>query len=107
MHQQSIRRILALAVSGVALVAACAAPAAAPSGDVAAGQAAYASKGCAACHGANGEGGIGPKIAGTSLSQSAVTDRVRKGGGQMPAFDASKVSDQEIANIYAFLKSKQ
>ncbi len=106
-----VRRGLALAVvvSMAAVIVAGCGSAAGPAakGDVAAGQTAFTSKGCSACHGANGEGGIGPKIAGTSRSLDQVTSRVRSGGGAMPAFDSSKVSDQDIANIYAFLQSKK
>jgi mono/diheme cytochrome c family protein len=96
---------LALSVA----VGACAnqAPSGGATGDVAAGQTAFTAKTCSGCHGANAEGAIGPKLAGTGKSQTQVLNTVRKGEGQMPAFDASKVSDQDVANIYAWLQSKK
>ena len=104
--------LVAAALAASVAASACAgqaAPAAGAKGDVAAGQAAFTAKGCVACHGANAEGRVGPKIAGTSLSQSAVASTVRSGksGGAMPAFDASRVSDEDVANIYAWLQSKK
>lgn len=94
------------------VVAACggggggaAAPAA--QGDATAGAQAWASKPCAGCHGANAEGGAGPKLAGTSLSLDRIKNTVRNGrGGEMPKFSADQVSDTDIANIYAWLKSQ-
>jgi mono/diheme cytochrome c family protein len=83
--------------------------AAAPStqGDAAAGAKAWASAPCVACHGANAEGGAGPKLAGTSLPFDTVKNTVRNGrGGEMPKFSADQVSDQSLADIYAWLKSK-
>ena len=110
MGMPSRGRVSALLVAGAVavsvVVGACAAGA---TGDVAAGQAAFTSKGCVGCHGANAEGGVGPKLAGISDSQSQVAGTIRsgKGGGAMPAFNATTVSDQDIANIYAWLQSKK
>jgi len=83
--------------------------AAAPSaqGDANAGAQAWASKPCAGCHGANAEGGAGPKLAGTTLSLDRLQNTVRNGrGGEMPKFSADQVSDTDIANIYAWLKTQ-
>ena len=89
-----------------ALIACGSQPAADAKGDAQAGQAAY-TKNCAACHGASAEGGLGPKLAGTKLAVSAVSSKVRAGAApRMPAFDAAKVSDQDIANIHAWLQTK-
>ena len=76
-------------------------------GDAKAGAQTWASKPCAGCHGANAEGGVGPKLAGTSLPLATVKNTVRNGrGGEMPKFSADQVSDTDIANIYAWLKSQ-
>jgi cytochrome c551 len=108
-RRQRLTLLVGAALAASLTLGACAsqAPAGGATGDVAAGQTAYTAKGCAACHGANAEGVIGPKIAGTARSQSQVLDTVRKGRGQMPAFDTSKASDQDVANIYAWLQSKK
>jgi len=42
------------------------------------GAAIYKSK-CAVCHGPNGEGKIGPKLAGTSMSEDQIVDQITKG----------------------------
>jgi mono/diheme cytochrome c family protein len=42
------------------------------------GGAIYKSK-CAACHGADGAGKMGPKLAGTSLTADQITDLLTKG----------------------------
>ena len=63
-------------------------------------------KGCAVCHGANGEGSAGPKISGTSLSLGAALDQVRMPPHpRMPSFLRDHLSDQGVAEIYAFLQS--
>jgi cytochrome c550 len=83
--------------------------AAAPStqGDAKAGAQAWAASPCIQCHGANAEGGSGPRLAGTSRSFDQLKNIVRNGrGGEMPAFSADQVSDQALAGIYAWLKSK-
>jgi mono/diheme cytochrome c family protein len=80
----------------------------APAGDAAAGKQAWATKPCIGCHGANAEGGFGPKLAGTSLSLDRVVQTVRNGkGGGMPQFNTSVVTDKELADIYAWLESQQ
>jgi mono/diheme cytochrome c family protein len=73
--------------------------------DPAAGKQLWAGKPCAGCHGASAEGDIGPKLAGTGLSFAQVLEIVRAGQGSMPGFDAGKVSDQELAHMYAWLGS--
>jgi mono/diheme cytochrome c family protein len=79
----------------------------APAGDAAAGRQTWATKPCIGCHGANAEGAIGPKLAGTSLSLDQVVQTVRNGkGGQMPQFSTSVISDKELADIYAWLMSQ-
>jgi len=53
---------------------------------------------CAGCHGLNGQGGVGPKLAGDqNILQDAVLvhTRVVKGKGAMPAFEG-KLKDNEI-----------
>jgi mono/diheme cytochrome c family protein len=84
------------------------APAAAPAGDAAAGKQTWATKPCVGCHGANAEGGIGPKLAGTDLAFNEIQEVVRNGraGTAMSAFGANQISDKELADIYAWFKSQ-
>ena len=73
-----IAKVLSL-ISAAALSAALALPAIAQDGG-----ATYKAK-CAACHGAEGQGKIGPALKGTSLSAEQITDLLTKGN------DAKKV----------------
>ena len=58
--------------------------------------------GCAACHGQNGEGGIGPPLAGHTEEQ--VFRQVRSPiGDVMPPFPVSKLSDEDVRNIAAWI----
>lgn len=57
---------------------------------------------CAGCHGMGGTGGSGPALQGTGLEASFVTERVREGGGIMPA---GLVSGQDEADVVAYVVS--
>lgn len=68
--------------------------------------------GCNKCHGSEGEGVVGaganagvPRIASTSLSKTDFIQQVRKPKGVMPAFSREKVSDAELGDVHAYLKS--
>ena len=104
-----IRMLIVFVIVFAVVMGACsAAPAAQPSaqGDAAKGQAAWAQLSCQGCHGANGEGASGPKLAGTSKSYGQILNQVRKGEGPMPPFTAAQVSDQQVMDVVAWLKSK-
>jgi cytochrome c oxidase subunit II len=60
---------------------------------------------CAKCHGLTGEGGIGPRIAGslTLSDPAAVEDLVRNGRGAMPAV-GSAWTDEQIVALTNYLK---
>ncbi|MBX3260850.1 MAG: cytochrome c [Labilithrix sp.] len=62
---------------------------------------------CAKCHGAEGRGQGGfPSIPG-GRSESAFIAIVRSGRGEMPASDASKISDADLASDYLWLTTKR
>jgi len=66
----------------------------------------YEKVGCFQCHGYAGQGGRdGPRIAATPLSVTAVVRYVRRPGGAMPAFTEKVLSDRELTDIYAYLKT--
>lgn len=65
----------------------------------------YRSVGCARCHGPNAEGGVNPTLAGTRMSYTAFVRQVRMPRAEMEPFPAERVSDQELAHIYAWLQS--
>lgn len=76
-----------------------------PKGDAAAGQQAFATLPCVGCHGENAEGGFGPKLAGFSEGWEKYQSAVRNGLDGMPKFGTDVVSDQQLADIYAWFIS--
>ncbi len=80
---------------------------AAPQGDAKAGQQVYLADGCWECHGTVAQGGVitGPRLAHTALPYEAVLQQLRVPQNAMPPYEAAIVSDAEVANIYAWLKS--
>ena len=77
----------------------------AATGDVARGKRVFDKDGCYECHGYAGEGGRdGARIAQTTMPAAAFARYVRRPGGAMPAFTQKVLSDQELADIYAYLK---
>ncbi len=70
------------------------------------GQRLFAKDGCYECHGYAGQGGRdGARIAATPLNLAGFLRYVRRPSGSMPAFTQKVVSDQELTDIYAFLKA--
>jgi hydroxylamine dehydrogenase len=61
-------------------------------------------KGCLGCHGASGRGGVGPALAGTTLSLAAFLRQLRTPRQFMPPFPPAVVSDAEAAAIRAWLQ---
>ena len=61
---------------------------------------------CYYCHGTTGQGGRdGARIGQTALNLQGLMRYVRKPTGGMPAFTEKILSDQELTDIYAYLKS--
>ena len=80
--------------------------AAPPKGDAAKGKARYTAVGCYQCHGYLGQGSnAGAKLAPKPLPLAAMTAYVRKPSGVMPPVTAKVVSDQDMADMHAFLSS--
>ena len=57
---------------------------------------------CRECHGAKGEGGFGPDLAGRKLTRAQFIHAVRKPWGIMPAFAESQISDRELIDLMAY-----
>ena len=75
----------------------------APSGDAQNGKKIFTSYGCYQCHGYDGHGGAGARLAPNPISFEAFSKYVRKPTGEMPPYTAKVVSEKELADIYAFL----
>jgi mono/diheme cytochrome c family protein len=78
-----------------------------PPGDAAAGQRVVASQ-CNSCHpGANA--GIGPALYGPQFGERYPDDAqlaavIRQGRGGMPGFTADQLSDQDLADVIAYMR---
>jgi mono/diheme cytochrome c family protein len=88
-----------------------AAPAAAgpaPPGDASHGQQVFMTVGCYACHGTVGQGAsTGPKLAPGPIPFAAFQLQVRQPRQDMPRFGPQFLSDQDLADIYAYVQSIQ
>jgi mono/diheme cytochrome c family protein len=79
----------------------------APVGSVDAGRTVWAmgNTSCRNCHGGEGEGAFAIALAGRKLSYERFRDYVRSPKGRMPAYVASELTDQEIADLVAYFDS--
>ena len=60
---------------------------------------------CYSCHGTQGLGGAGPRIV-VGASPETMIRYVRKPtGGNMPAYTSKSISDAELRDIHAYLRS--
>ena len=99
---------LALAIGCLAARAQTAAPKpkGAAAGDAEDGKRVFTNAGCVACHGADGKGTtLAPQIAPPPMPLADLIRYVRKPSGKMPPIPASTASDEDLANVYAFLQS--
>ena len=76
-------------------------------GDTAKGKSIFMQNGCYQCHGTVGQGGLaGPRLAQTRLTLSGFTAYVRNPNpSAMPPYRAIVMSDQELADVFAYLQS--
>ena len=81
----------------------------APTGSVEAGKAMFEKAGCWTCHDHTGTGGqgSGPRIGPTALEWEGFIHQVREPASQMAPFPATILSDQQAADIFAYLKSQK
>lgn len=79
---------------------------------IANGESVYLRIGCQACHGTVGHGGAAKRLAPDTIPLPAFTTWVRNGTpgwsflAGMPAFSAEVISDEELADIQAYLASQ-
>jgi mono/diheme cytochrome c family protein len=70
------------------------------------GKAAFVQHGCWQCHGYQGQGGVtGPKLAPDPIPFDALSSFVRTTAGNMPPFREEILSNDDLADIYAYLES--
>src|ERR1700722_12636150 len=78
-------------------------------GNAETGKKIFTKDGCYECHGREGQGapqGAGPRIGPLQLSFDAFTKYVHQPSGQMPPYTSKGISDQELADIFAYLQSR-
>ena len=95
-----------VAALAIIVVSATAAAQTVPTGDPANGRRVFEKDGCYECHGWAGQGSRdGARIAATSMPAPAFVRYVRAPSGAMPAFTEKVLATQDLADIYAYLKS--
>jgi len=103
------QRIAITAVAVAALAAAMARAQDAPQGDAVNGKRIYLADGCFTCHGRSGQGGAyrepAPILARTALPFDGFKGILRTPPNEMPAYSEAVLSDQDVADIYAFVQS--
>ncbi len=61
---------------------------------------------CFACHGKHGNDGGAPDISGLNMGFDSFVHRLRNPqAGAMPEYSKEKISDQNAADIFAYLKN--
>ncbi|PWU03642.1 MAG: hypothetical protein C5B51_18610 [Terriglobia bacterium] len=75
-----------------------------PAGNAENGKKVFLKQGCARCHGTDGQGGAGARLAPNPPSTAALIKYVRKPTGTMPPY-LSQVTDAELADVRAYLAS--
>jgi len=95
--------LIAISIAGPAAQAPVAAPT--PAGNAATGKALYTKYTCFFCHGTAGQGGLaGARLAVVARNPQSFIRYVRRPSGQMPAYTEQILSDQELADIFAYVR---
>ena len=78
-----------------------------PPGRVVTGAMLYRQTGCYQCHANEGQGGAqGPRVGPDPLTLARFTWYVRNPSGSMPPYTELVMSDQDLADIHAFLQAR-
>ena len=59
---------------------------------------------CQVCH-PNGKQGVGPALIASPLSDAEIATLVRQGKANMPAYDPTVISDEDLQNLIAYVRS--
>jgi len=93
-----------LSVFGACLSAPMAAQSPPVTGNAQAGKDLYVRYSCYACHGYDGHGGAGARLVPTRMTVERFTAYVRN-PRQMPPYSTKLLSDAQVADLWAYLKS--
>jgi mono/diheme cytochrome c family protein len=102
----SIISVVLLAAAAATICVTRSVSAAEPSADAKMGHDIYMRDGCWQCHGTAGQGGgpFGPKLI-PALPFEAFRQQLRHPVSEMPVYTAKVMSDQDLAAVYAYVKS--
>jgi mono/diheme cytochrome c family protein len=78
---------------------------ASPAGDAEEGRRTWVDSGCYQCHGFEGQGGAGARLAQRGLTFAGFSRYVRQPGGVMPPYTSQVLSNQQMEDIFAFVMS--
>ena len=82
-------------------------PPAAPAGDAANGKTLFVKNGCYQCHNYEGQGGAaGARIAPNPPPFRGFVNYVRAPRGDMPPYTVKVMTEQDLADVYAYLRSR-
>jgi mono/diheme cytochrome c family protein len=99
-------KLASLVFTAVALIFTGVAAAQSPAGNADNGKRLFLRDGCWECHGYAGQGGRdGARIAATALNAQGLIRYVRRPAGAMPAFTEKVATDQELTDIWSYLKT--
>ncbi|MGI5836713.1 MAG: c-type cytochrome [Chloroflexota bacterium] len=112
MFRKDILLVAVVLVAVVTSISACSSQEPAPAsqagaavttGDASLGAAVF-QQNCDGCH-PGGAQGRGPMLKGKNLSSDHIKGVVRNGASSMPAFPENRISDEQLANLVAYLQS--
>jgi len=69
------------------------------------GKAEYIQMGCYQCHGYEGQGGGGPRLAPEPLAYEAFANITRRPYGVMPAYPPALLSEETLGRIYQYMNA--
>ena len=79
----------------------------APKGRIEAGGVLFKKVGCYQCHSNEAQGGLsGPRIGPNVVSFIRFSQYVRNPAGDMPPYTSKVLSDQDVADIYAWVQAR-
>src|SRR5262245_38078990 len=77
-----------------------------PEGDAKRGETYYSKYGCWECHGYTGQTGNGARLAKTALNANGFDNYIHNAGTkQMPLYSGKVISDQDGADLFAYIKT--
>jgi ubiquinol-cytochrome c reductase cytochrome c subunit len=80
--------------------------AAAPAGNADKGKTLFRKAGCYQCHSEQAQGGAqGPRLGPNPIAFQAFARYLRAPRGEMPPYTVKVMSDQDVADVYAFLRA--